>query len=331
MKEQTICTVCNNRSEAIKLVMSEIKIKGKQIVLEAPRKICTECHEIKFDQELDQAFAVHAIKKYNELYGISGQELVALRKTFGISQDTLGKVLGIAKKTIVAYENETSIPNDSYHTLLKSLIADKTKLFDYASINKDKLSAYESKKIFEQGPQLMDFSCDPFHKVISEEATPYNGYQVSHKENVMQVIQYVASRVKGKTKLAKTLFFADAIAYAETASSLTGLYYAAINNGPIPDQFDSILEYMVKRGKLHLEIQEVHDYTQYNYHATTDGEVDEGQATYLNKAIAFTLSKTAAQLSELTHKLDMWREAKTGEKMTFDLLGRFSLDTLIES
>ncbi len=328
MKQGTICRNCKSQSEEIRIIKSEIKIKDKLIELEAQRKVCTNCNQIKFDKVLDQEFSLLAIKKYNQLYGINGEEIVALRKEFGISQETLGKVLGIAKKTIVAYENEKTIPNDSYYTLIKSVLEDKSKLLDFASINKDSLSEYEKRKLFEGKASLLILNCDPFEFILKEEATPYTGYQVSSKEKIIKFIQYIASRINGKTKLAKTLFFADALAYSETATSLSGIQYAAINNGPIPDQFDYILDYMINAKKLRLEIEEVSNYTQYNYHPLNEVDLDESDKIYLDKAIDFTINKTAACLSEITHKLDIWKNANTGDIMSFDLLDNFSLDDL---
>ena len=328
MNTKIMCRECNSQSEEIKSVQSEMVIKNKKVEVVALRKICSNCKNIKFDKDLDQAFSLIAIKKYNELYGVDGNAIVELRKSFGISQETLGKVLGVAKKTIVAYENEKTIPNDSYFTLIKSLLEDKTRFFHYAKINKDKLSEYEIKKIFENNTQSPDFTCNPFQLVLHEEPSPYNGYQVNNEDNIMKYIQYIASKIKGKTKLAKTLFFADAIAYSETASSLTGIQYAAINNGPIPDQYDSILEYMINKGMLTLEIEEVHDYTQYNYYTNNPVELDEKQTYYIDKAINFTMNKTALELSKITHTLEVWNQTKIGSLMSFDLLDGFNLDEL---
>jgi|GEM_PF-5675420 len=328
MEKGAICRECKSRSEDIRTIKSEIVIKNKKIVVEAQRKVCSNCNQIKFDKVLDQKFSLLAIKKYNQLYGIKGEEIVELRKSFGISQETLGKVLGIAKKTIVAYENEKTVPNDSYYTLIKSLLEDPSKLFDYAKINKNSLTEYESKKIFERNKNLIPSICNPFNFVIKEEASPYNGYQVGNKEKVTKYIQYIASKINGKLRLAKTLFFADALAYSETASSLTGLQYAAITNGPIPDQFDSMLDYMINTKKLKLKIEELGNYTQYNYYPMNDVELKEEEKNYLDRAIAFTNERTAAKLSEITHHLDIWKKAEIGQLMTFDLLDRFSLENI---
>ncbi len=326
MDKGTICRECKSMSEEIKTIKSEIKIKDKMIVIEAQRRICTNCNQIKFDKVLDQKFSLLVIEEYNKKYGIRGEDIATLRNSFGISQETFGKVLGIAKKTIVSYENEKAIPNDSYFTLIKSLINDRKKIIDYADINKSSLSAFEIKKIYEGNDDLFLFSCDPFQLVIEEEPTPYNGYKIGDKEHILKVIQYIASKVKGKTRLAKTLFIADALSYSDTAKSLTGIQYAAINNGPIPNQFDLVLDYMIKAKKISLEIVEVQNYTQYNYHSEIDVELNEKEKYYIDLAIDFAKHRTASKLSELTHKLDIWNKAEIGEIMSFDLLDEFSLE-----
>lgn len=326
MKNETICKVCNSTSEDIRTIKSEIFIKGKRIVVEAPRRLCTNCNQIKFDKVLDQEFSLLAIKQYNEQHGIPGEKIVKLREQFGISQETLGKVLGIAKKTIVSYEHNRAVPNDSYFTLLQSLINDPSKLIDYANINKNSLSEYEIKKIYDGNHSLLNLSYDPFQFVIQEEPTSYNGYRVGSKERIMNIIQYAASKINGKTKLAKTLFIADALYYSDTTTTLTGMKYAAINNGPIPEQFDAILDYMQKLNMISLHIEEISNYTLYNYSANKLVKLNCLEKEYLDKAIAFTSTKTAKKLSDLTHKLDIWKKADIGDIMSFDLLDSFSLD-----
>ena len=313
------------------MMTQDMWIKEKKIVIKAPRKVCVKCQAIKFDKVLDEALAVQAIKMYNTLYGIKGSDIIALRKELNVSQETFGKVLGIAKKTIVAYEHETSVPNASYYTLIKSLLEDKSKFYDFVEVNKERLSPHEIKRILE-GKHVFTFDAlDPFQYLIEEDSTQYNGYRTSSKERIMDIIQYVASEINGKTRLAKTLFFADAMAYAEEASTLTGLTYAAINNGPIPDGYDVILEYMIRTGKLYQDIIEVNDYTQFNYHPTQQVTLDAQSRIYLDKAMTFTKAKTAAQLSEFTHTLDIWRKTKIGKNMSFNLLDEDFLERLMRA
>ena len=326
MSVQSKCEFCNETKDEVKMYQGTLKIKGKEITVESLRRICLHCNKLKFDLELDQKYAEKGIEKYNRTFGIRGEEITELRKSFGISQETLGKILGIAKKTIVSYEKEKAIPNDSYYTILKSLIDDRTKIIDYADINKSSLSDFEIKKIYDGNSELLIPSYDPFKFVIREEESQYNGYKAGSKDHILRIIQYIASKVNGKTKLAKTLFIADALSYSEKAVTLTGIQYAAINNGPIPDKFDSILDYMIYKEMLRFEIEEVYNHTQYNYFATQEVQLTDIDKKYLDLAIDFTKRRTASRLSDLTHELDIWAKTERGKIMSFDLLDEFSLD-----
>jgi len=326
MTNESVCRNCKSTSEEIRTIKSEILIKGKKIEVEAQRKVCTNCNQVKFDKILDQEFSLLAIKKYNETFGLKGEEIVDLRKSFGISQETFGKVLGIAKKTIVSYENNKAIPNDSYYTLLMSVFNDRKRLLDYADINKSNLTQYEIRKIYENNNDIYSLACDPFPFILNEESNTFNGYKKGNKEHILNVIQYVASKVKGKTKLAKTLFIADALSYSAKAESLTGVQYAAINNGPVPNQFDTILDYMVHMKLLELKIEEVYNHTQYNYFSDKLVDLKEEDKKYLDLSINFTKDKTAKKLSDLTHTLEIWNKSEIGDIMKFDLLDDFSLE-----
>lgn len=324
-----MCRNCKSESEEIKNIEVEVMIKNKKIVVKAPRKICTNCNQIKFDKELDQKFAEKAIEIYNENYGIRGCEIIALRNSLGVSQETFGKVLGVAKKTIVSYENETAIPNDIYYTMINSIFSDKKKFLDFAEINRSKLTAFEIKKIFDRNEDLLFSFKDPFSPISIEEPNEYNGYRrQSDMKRIERMIKYIISHVEGKTKLAKTLFIADMISYHENAEALTGLTYVAATNGPMPKDFECMLIYMIKSGKIRQQIKDIGDCTQYNYYSNEEVELDEKDKFYIDRAINFTKNKSAAYLSRLTHKLDIWLNTSEWKPMSFDLVVDFNLEKL---
>ena len=161
-----------------------------------------------------------------------------------------------------------------------------------------------------------------------EEPTEYNGYRRIDINKVESIIQYIVTKVKGKTKLAKTLFFSDMISYNENAQSLTGLEYLAATNGPLPNRFDCILSNMIDKGKLAIEMVDVEDYTQYNFYNNKDFKLNEGDRKYIDLAIQFTKNKSASNLSKLTHKLKIWSDAEAWDHMSFDSITDFSLENL---
>ena len=50
------------------------------------------------------------------------KEIINLRKRYNLSLQQFSKVIGCAKKTLISYEAGTSIPNDIYMVILKTLI-----------------------------------------------------------------------------------------------------------------------------------------------------------------------------------------------------------------
>ena len=266
----TICKECENTTEKIVNYKAEMIIKGKKIEIEGPRKVCANCDSLKFDSNLDNEFSQLAIEKYNELYGITGEKLVKLRTELGVSQETFGKVLGIAKKTIIQYENRRVIPNEVYNTILRSIAKSKDLFYTYANINIDSLSDYEKKRIFDKQESFLTLKYEPLKFILKEEVSPYTGYTVPKVKKIISLIQYLVNNINGKTKLAKSLFLIEALSYSQYAQTMTGLQYAAINNGPMPDKFNSLLDYLIDTNKILLSISENHNHVQYNYESVED-------------------------------------------------------------
>lgn len=325
----TICKECENTTEKIVIYKAEIVIKGKKIKIEGPRKVCANCDSLKFDSILDNEFSQLVIEKYNELYGITGKKLVKLRTELGVSQETFGKVLGIAKKTIIQYENKRVIPNDVYNTILRSLAKSKDLFYTYANINIDALSDYEKKRIFDKQESFLTLKYEPLKFILKEEVSPYTGYTVPKAKKIISLVQYLVNNIKGKTKLAKSLFLIDALSYSQNAQTMTGLQYAAINNGPIPDKFNSLLDYLIETEKINYSISENHNHVQYNYESVEEVSIDffsESEQEIIIDVLTFVKRRTASRLSDLTHQLEVWKSLNIGDLINFDQLNDFSLN-----
>lgn len=55
-----------------------------------------------------------------------------------------------------------------------------------------------------------------------------------------------------KTKLNKLLFYSDFIMFKQTGFSMSGVQYRAIPMGPVPNNFNSIFEYLINKNELSL-------------------------------------------------------------------------------
>ena len=235
------CDNCGSTDTYIKNHEHIYQIKGKEIKFNSDRRFCSKCNNLVYDEKLDNIASEKGIEIYNKLYGVPKEEIIALRKKYNLSQELFSKVIGCAKKTLISYEKEMSIPNDSYLILIKSLIANPEIITNLVEANKVQFTDKEYNKI--NNKISIFLANNEKQLLLSEEYSPteYNGYTKLNKEKVYNMIIYFADNTILKTKLLKEMFYADFLFYKENCKSITGLEYCKLPFGPVPDGFETIL------------------------------------------------------------------------------------------
>lgn len=235
------CDNCGSTDTYIKNHEHIYQIKGKEIKFNSDRRFCSKCNNLVYDEKLDNTASEKGIEVYNKLYGVTKEEIIALRKKYNLSQELFSKVIGCAKKTLISYEKGVSIPNDSYLILIKILIANPEIIANLVEANKIQFTDKEYNKI---NNKISEFLANNEKQLLlSEEYSPteYNGYTKFNKEKVYNMIIYLADNTILKTKLLKEMFYADFLFYKENCKSITGLEYCKLPFGPVPDGFETIL------------------------------------------------------------------------------------------
>ncbi len=142
-----MCDICGSTNTIIKNYEHIYKIKGKEIKFNLDRRFCASCGNLVYDDVLDNKASEKAIEIYNELYGIDKTQIINLRKSFNLSQELFSKIIGCAKKTLISYEKGTSIPNDCYLIILRSLLINPSLIFTLVNANKSQFTNIEYDKI----------------------------------------------------------------------------------------------------------------------------------------------------------------------------------------
>lgn len=235
------CDNCGSTDTYVKNHEHIYQIKGKEIKFNSDRRFCSICNNLVYDEKLDNTASEKGIEVYNKLYGVTKEEIIALRKKYNLSQELFSKVIGCAKKTLISYEKGVSIPNDSYLILIKSLIANPEIITNLVEANKVQFTNKEYNKINNKISIFLDNNEKQL--LLNEEYSPtvYNGYTKFNKEKVYNMIIFLADNTILKTKLLKEMFYADFLFYKENCKSITGLEYCKLPFGPVPDGFETIL------------------------------------------------------------------------------------------
>ena len=236
------CDNCGSSDTYIKNYKHEYNIKGEKVIFEKERRFCKKCNKLVFDAYLDNEASKEAIKKYNSIIGICAEDIIKLRKKYSLSQEQFAKIIGCAKKTLVSYENSKSIPNDIYLITIKTLIDNPDIIIYLIDSNKNRLDDKEYNTIISKvkkgiGPNIKNYE----DLTLSE----YNGYTKLSFEKLKNLILILCNNSVNKTKLLKEMFYCDFLCYKENGASITGLVYSKLNYGPVPDDYEKILDNFV--------------------------------------------------------------------------------------
>lgn len=315
------CDICGCQETYIKNYSHNYTIKGKNIIFTSKRKFCKNCNNLVYDSILDNNASELAIEIYNTKYGISKDEIINLRKKLGLSQELFSKVIGCAKKTLISYEKGKSIPNDSYLILIKSLIAKPDTIITIIDANKNQFTSKEYNKINEKVNKI--FSNNINQLVNEGEILPdeFNGYSIISKDKIFNIISFFSSDGILKTKLLKEMFYADFIYYRDTCKSITGLEYAKLPLGPVPDQFELLLNECSKEQIIDYKINFNGEYECHKISSIKKCDIsifDDKELEILKYVKETFKDYSSKDISEFSHKEKAYINTQIGKKISYD-------------
>jgi hypothetical protein len=145
------------------------------------------------------------------------------------------------------------------------------------------------------------------------------------KELVLYICEKGASDPKfGATKLNKTLYFADFLAFAELRQPITGMEYQKLPNGPAPRRFLPLRDEMVKAGDLAIQpVKLVSGRVQerpINLRSAKLEMFTSSQIALVDSIIEALKDATAEEVSELSHRMVGWKVVEANETIPYETI-----------
>ena len=317
------CDNCLTEDTYIKNVSIELEVEGKKIKVNGERRFCKKCDSLVYDEKLDSIFLNEAYKIYNRNYGILGDKIVELRKKLNLSQSDFSKIIGCAKKTLISYEKDKSIPNDSYSTIINLLLDQPSLINSIIKSNEYKYDKKELEKINKKlGLFLQSDDYDPLNLSGSDqELSSKNGYTKFQLKKFLNAILFFAQDGVLKTKLLKELFYADFIFYKENACSITGSSYAHINYGPVPDNYEFYLNFFQSKGYIDFDIEYHGEYEAFKIKDMIEFDpliFSKDELAVLNKVKKRFKDFGSKQIANFSHEEAAYKETKANEIISYD-------------
>lgn len=218
------------------------------------------------------------------------------RKLLGISQVEVAKILGISRPTYIKLENGISRPTEEQKALLASIF-------------------HVSKETLEKNEITKELKIEVKPKEIPRE----------NIERFKQVLLYIVSKVGsrpniGQTALYKLLYFIDFDFYQKYQKYLIGAKYIKNTFGPTPVSFAKISRDLIEDGEL-VEVNSKHfNYDQKKYLVTSEPDVSllsAQELKHIDDELNRLASKSARELSDLSHKDTPWKVAKDRQELNY--------------
>lgn len=219
------------------------------------------------------------------------------RQFVGLSQTEVAECLGISRPTYIKLEQGIVKPNEEQKAILANLF----------EVSQETVTKHSKEVLQKEG-------------AIYPKQIP--------KENVQkfeQVLLYVVSKVGskpniGQTALYKLLYFIDFDYYEKYQEYLVGATYIKNTHGPSPVSFAKIARNLETTGKLVSIQSKYFGFGQKKYVVTTEPVVSTLSAQelkHIDDELERLSSRSAKELSELSHIDTPWRVAKEKQVLNY--------------
>lgn len=263
------------------------------------------------------------------------EQIIAIREKYNLSAVKMSEILGFGTNSYRQYESG-EVPNQSNSKLIQ-LAEDPhefRKLVGLCSLLEPKFiekvnhkidALLEEQKKHKFKKQLEGYF---FGKSMPNSLT---GFKTPSFKRFSEMVVFFTERLQPwKTKMNKLLFYADFAMHQQTAYSISGVQYRAVPMGPVPNNFNSIFEYLANKDEVDIYYTNFPDGgtgEQFKPNANRQFKADlftSGELTVLDIIAERFRSTSTNEIIEISHREKAWLANKDEKKLidynySFDL------------
>jgi len=321
----------------LKRTLSKLKFRKDEFQFYKHFYHCENSGEHFTTSDLDELNLRQVHNQYRDKHNIPFQnEIKEIRRNFDLPSSKMSKILGFGPNSYRNYENG-EMPSISNGKLIQ-LISKPSSFRDMVNSCDSLENDFKIKLLGCLEEQMQTEKQNRF----SMEMKLYllgNGLPDSHTgfvkpdfEKLTEMVKFFAEKITPwKTSLNKLLFYSDFLAYRQRCYSISGTRYRAIQRGPVPNNYDSIYDYMVFEKniiKVNHQISndiygdrfEIFEDNSFNEEIFNDFEIE-----ILNKVYTIFKDMTASDVVRFSHKEKAWEENEK-DKRLIDYKYAFAID-----
>lgn len=288
--------------------------------------LCKDRGEQFTTTELDELNLNQVYNQYREKHKLPfPEEIISIREKYGLPASKMSEILGFGINTYRNYENG-EVPSQANARLIQ-LAEDPVKfkelveLWDKTDTFKMKLIHKLEKMIAEEEKVLVSYNIEDY--LLGESSSnEYTGYKLPDLKKFAEMVIFFSEKLEPfKTKMNKLLFYADFLCYKKTGLSMSGIRYRAIDMGPVPNNFNSIFEYLANKDEIDIWITQLNNgYEGEQFKKSKKRKLNldlfnETELQILNQLAEKFKNRNASQIVEFSHKEKAWKENEKERKV----------------
>jgi len=254
----------------------------------------------------------------------TGILLRTLRQNAGLSQEYVSGRLGVSRTTYTAFETGRS-------EIGLTAIQNLANLYEVSPGE-----IIDGKLISSNENEIEDIAT--LSEPLEQEITPREVDPKVNLKKLQNVLLYIIGSVGakpnvGETVLYKLLYFIDFDYYEKNGRSITGLSYAKNHYGPTPvREFSRITQAMIDAGEMEIVETPYFVHTQKKYLPIKQADLSvlsADEIKHIDAELERLADKSAAELTDLSHKDMPWIAGKLGQRIDYQLAMYRTSDTSV--
>ena len=305
--------------------LAELDIRGETIPVEVEYQHCETCGEDFEVPRPDYDPLEAAYREYRRRQGmLQPEEIRAFRKTLGLTQGELSRLLGIGIATLNRYENGAL--QSAAHDQSIRLCMRPANLLRILEQKPDVVSGERRERLLRQlqsaGPDCGDLLEEAIEQFGSYPPSVLSGWVRFDAAKLFEAIKYFCFDAGVvKTKLMKLLYYADCKHFRDHGVSITGTRYAHALHGPVPDRFETWLAALSEwTQEIQAEEQDFGDclgtvYTGRKPDLTLFGASELEALAFVKHTFQ---AYSARRIRDLSHEERGYQETRNGELISYE-------------
>lgn len=280
--------------------------------------LCEDSQEQFTSTELDDVNMNQVYNQYRDKYNLPfPEEIKTIREMYDLPATKMAEILGFGINSYRNYENG-EVPSNANGKLI--LLAADPKMFRQLVEMSEALDESAKHKLYKKIDKIIEaqelaIKDNEIEEYLIDGKLPdvYTGYKKPNFKKLTEMVVYFTEHMEPwKTQMNKLLFYADFLTFKRTCFSMSGVRYRAINMGPVPNNYNSIFEYMANKDYVDIWQTKFSEETigeQFKKHPGRNFEktiFSELELKTLNDVVKKFKGKGTKDIIEISHQEKAW-------------------------